>query len=233
MAEIAVIATVVSTLATVAGTIASGAATATAAQAQMAAGNYAEAIGNAERDRAIQEGEAARKTAEFQAKQYELQGREERAAAQQEAFQLRRNKLAALSRLQARSASSGFSATDPTTLSIADEIERYGTLQEQMAMFGGASRASSLTSAAEGARYSGQTAYDSARYGGEISAYTGRARKNLSRSAAAGTILGGISNVASRVSSLSSPFSSGGYGSGFTPYRRGGSGGPLVTSRYG
>lgn len=137
----------------------------------------------------IAAGKQQEAAAKFEAQQLEMRAKEEQAAAQREAEQYRRKKDMALSTLQARSASSGFTATDPTTLAIADEIARYGTMQEQMAMYGGKSRRAGNEAQAQAARMEGAAARQGSYY------------------SAAGTILGGISTVANR---LNKPTPSGG-----------------------
>jgi hypothetical protein len=101
--------------------------------------------------------------ANWQALEYERQGKAEQAAAQSQAEQLERRKRLAQSTLQATAAASGFSATDPTALDITGEIARYGTMQSQMAMYGGADRRAGLESQATLARLSGQAAATGAR----------------------------------------------------------------------
>lgn len=123
-------------------------------------------------------GKAQQQQAEYEAAQLDIKAKEEQAAAQQEAQQLRERKERAQSTLTARSAASGFSATDPTALALADEITRYGTLQEQMAQYGGKSRRRGYEAQAEGSRLSGRAAKAGARY------------------SAMGTILGGITSMA-------------------------------------
>lgn len=186
MAELATIATIISTAATAAGTI-------VAAQGARA------------------KGKAAQAAAEFEAQQLDIKAKEEQAAAQREAQEARRRKEAALSELQAKSAASGFSATDPTSLALADEIARYGTMQEQMAMYGGASRRAGLESQAFASRFEGRAARQAARYD------------------AASTILGGVSTIAGKFSGTPG-------GAPQSSYRYGGSA-PLTgwqaTVRYG
>ena len=133
------------------------------------------------------QGKAAQAAAEFQAQQQEIRAKEEQAAAQREAQQLRRRKELALSELQARSAASGFSATDPTSLALADEIAKYGTMQEQMAMYGGTSRRAGLESQAFASRFEGRMA----RQAGRINA--------------ASTILGGVSSIADKFAPKTTP----------------------------
>jgi len=124
---------------------------------------------------------------DYQAKQLEMQGKEEQAAAQHEVFQKRREKELALSALQARGAASGFETTDATGLQIGEDIEKYGTLQEMMAAYGGRSRRAGLEAEAVGRRAEGNAAVRGA------------------KSAAFGTILGGVTQGFSRFAEYSAP----------------------------
>src|SRR3990167_2081515 len=137
LATIATIASLAGTAVTAVGTIASGRERAAMAEAA---------------------GVASQQAGEFEAKQLDIAAGEEKAVAQREMLELRRKKKLALSSLQARAAGSGFTATDPTTLAMADEIEKYGTVQEQMAMFGGTAREREARLAAAGRRFSGASA---------------------------------------------------------------------------
>jgi hypothetical protein len=134
----------------------------------------------------IAAGKAQKQSAYYEAAQLENKGKEEMVAAQQEAEGYSHQKDLALSTLQAKSAASGFSATDPTTLAMADEIAKYGTLQEQMSMYGGESRKEGLNSQAKATRITGDAALKGA------------------RSSALGTILGGVSGMATRFGSFAS-----------------------------
>ena len=64
-------------------------------------------------------------------------GKQELANAQVEAGQYKRRKDLVASSQQARGAASGLMTTDPTSLALADEVAKYGTLQEKMAVFSG------------------------------------------------------------------------------------------------
>lgn len=125
-------------------------------------------------------GEQKQATLDYEAKQLKAKSLEEQAVGQQEASEYKRKKGLALSSLQAKSAASGFSATDPTSLALADEMAKYGTLQEQLAMYGGTSRRAGLEAEAEGRRMEGRAARTGAVY------------------SALGTILGGVSSFASK-----------------------------------
>lgn len=118
------------------------------------------------------------KAAEWQKLEYERQAKAETAAAQREAETQQRKKDLALSRLQTVAAASGFSATDPTALNVGGEIERYGTLQQQMAQYGGTDRAAGL------------------RAQGELGVLSAKARTAGAQGQAFGTILGGIGGLA-------------------------------------
>jgi len=156
----------------------------------IASGNAAAAAGKMQQ----QQGLMAQKAAEYEAQQLEIKAKEERAAGQREAYEYQRRKDLALSSLQARAGASGFSATDPSTLAIADEIARYGTLQEQVAMYGGESKARGINAGAATRRMEGEMS----KYAGDMAYYEGKAKKSASRLDAAGTIIGGISGLATK-----------------------------------
>jgi len=139
-------------------------------------------------------GKSAQQAANYQAAQLDAKGKEELAQSQQEAEQYRRKKQLALSTLTNRAAGSGFSATDPTALNLAEDIEEYGTLQEGMAMYGGKSRRAGLEAQAEGARFEGAAA------------------RSASRWKADATILGGISTIADKYAPKSGRFGGGSLG---------------------
>lgn len=134
----------------------------------------------------IAAGKAPKQAADYEAAQLNIKGKEEMAAAQQEAEGYAHQKDQALSSLQAKSAASGFSATDPTSLAMADEIAKYGTLQEQMSMYGGESRKAGIDAQATARRMEGKAAMKGARL------------------SAAGTIIGGVSGMATRFGSFAS-----------------------------
>jgi hypothetical protein len=105
----------------------------------------------------IAAGKAEQAAANYQAAQMDIKAKEEHAAAQREAFQLGRKKKLALSNLQARMAHSGGAGSVDEEL-IADELTEYGTMQEQMAAYGGLSRRQGLEDSAEGLRMTGKAA---------------------------------------------------------------------------
>lgn len=103
----------------------------------------------------IATGNYQKKASEYTAKQMDVRAKDEQAAGQREAAEYGRKKDLALSRGQTLNASGGFTATDPTSLGIADEIAKYGTLQEQTALYGGEARRSATEAQAKGTRFEG------------------------------------------------------------------------------
>lgn len=149
---------------------------------------------NAQAVAAQRAAEARNTAAQYEAAQLDIRAKEEAAAAQRTALQHQRRRELALSTLNARSAASGFSATDPTVLQIGDEIERYGTIQSGLAQYGGQSRAEGVRGQAAGRRYEGEAAL----VGGQA--------------AAAGYRASGMASMLSGISSLASRFGPGGGG---------------------
>jgi hypothetical protein len=137
----------------------------------------------------IAAGKAQQQAADYEAAQLDVQAKDEKAAAQAQALELRRNRTLALSALQARSAASGFSATDPTTVKLAGDIAARGAYQEAIAQYGGNSRAAGLNAQATGARLSGQAARTGSYY------------------SAAGTIIGGVGTMADQYARYKYPSS--------------------------
>jgi hypothetical protein len=162
--------------------------------------------------------DAQNKALRYQAEQLQIRAKEEEAASQWEAQQMRRERGLVQSALQARSAASGFTASDPTVLQIGSEIEKYGTLQEMMASFGGRSRRAGLEAEAigrqaegasilRGAEFADAAAANTAKYAPEIARYAGAGAK----ASAAASILGGIAGGFSRFASISLPPSGSSY----------------------
>lgn len=117
----------------------------------------------------------ANRAKQSEALQLKAKANEELSASQQEAAAFARRKRLALSRIQAVNAAGGFSADDPTALGIMGETEAYGTLQEQLARYGGGSRAAGYRAAAGAARAEGSAAMigSVARAGGTIASGVG------------------------------------------------------------
>ena len=104
------------------------------------------------------QGKTAGMAADVEAQELDIQAKEELAQGSQLMLSARRRKNLALSTLTTRAASSGFMATDPTALRIADDIARYGAVQEGMELYGGLSRSEALKSASAARRYEGSSA---------------------------------------------------------------------------
>jgi hypothetical protein len=138
------------------------------------AGTVVSAIGT------IAAGKAQARAAEYEAAQLDVRGKEERAGAQREALEKKRETKLALSRHQAVTAASGLGTVDPTVTDQLGEIAEYGTYQQQLAQYGGDSRARELDYQARATRMSGKTQMRGAMY------------------SAAGTILGGASTMFNR-----------------------------------
>ena len=173
-----------------------------AAVATLAAGATA-AVGSIMAGKAAQaEGEAKQYAANLEAANLNVKAKDDRALAQRDAFELRRKKEMALSSLQSRAAASGFMPTDPSSLALADEISKYGTVQEQMAQYGGQSAARNTRFAAWGKTYEGQLAKT-----------FGDNAMTRSYVGATGSILGGIGGGISQYSSMTRrPSTTGRYG---------------------
>jgi len=125
----------------------------------------------------IAAGRAQKQAADHRAAQLEVEAKQEQAKAQQDALALDRKKRLELSRLQARAAASGFGAADPTVLDLTGEVAQYGTLDQQLARYGGEVRAEDRRASAAGARAQGAAALRNSYFN------------------AAGTILGGVSSM--------------------------------------
>jgi hypothetical protein len=105
---------------------------------------------------AIATGQAEQRAADYQAEEDEVSAKEERAAGQHDAMDYQHQLTLAQSAAQARAADSGFGASDPTVESLSGELAEYGTMQSQMAQYGGDSRAAGLQDEAYASRLSGQ-----------------------------------------------------------------------------
>lgn len=122
------------------------------------AGTVVSAVGT------IAAGKAEARAAEYEAAQLDIKAKEERAAAQREAFEKQRETDLVLSRHQAQTAASGLGTTDPTVLDQTGEIAEYGTYEQQLAQYGGDSRAAGAESQAYATRMSGKAQQQGATY---------------------------------------------------------------------
>lgn len=116
------------------------------------AGGVVSAVGT------IAAGQSQKRAAERQAQQLEMRGKEERAAAQREAFDVGREKGLIQSRQQAVAAASGAGALDPTILDLAGDVEAEGTYRQLLHTYGGEERRKGNFAQAAGARRSGRAA---------------------------------------------------------------------------
>ena len=123
-------------------------------------------------------GAAAKQSSDFTAAQLEQAGKEEKAAAQREAQQARRERDFVMSRQQAVAGASNLGALDETVLDLAGDVTQQGALNEAMIQYGGEERAKGRRQQAAAARLEGKAAM------------TGALLK------AGGTILGGIGDFA-------------------------------------
>ncbi len=187
MAGLAAVAGIIGTVVSTAGTVA-GAAMSMAGANQAAAGE----------EYAAKQQQA---NLEYQAKQLDIKGKEEQAAAQHQVLQQRREKEQVQSQLQARGAASGFDATDATSLQIGSEIEKYGTLQEMMASYGGQSRRAGIDAQAAGNRAQG----DAIVKGASISAAGTRMAGMASGISSIASGIGSFGQWASQKYGLSAP----------------------------
>src|SRR5215831_1807790 len=106
----------------------------------------------------IAAGNAQNAMAQYQAKVYEIKAQEEKAQGAQEEQALLKKLAYAQSRNRAVNAASGFSTSDPTALDIAGDLGAYGTLQAEMAQYGGQSRAQGYLEEAALKRAEGRSA---------------------------------------------------------------------------
>jgi hypothetical protein len=150
-----------------------GASAAISALGTIAGGNAAEAAGK-----------AANASAQFQAKQQEMAALESRATAQRAQFEKQRETQLVQSKLQARAASSGGGADDPTVLGLVGDIGARGEYESLMEMYKGENRARGLEDAAMSSRMSGEAALAE-----------GQAKRKAASLSALGTIIGGAGSM--------------------------------------
>ena len=110
-----------------------------------------------------QQGEAAMDAAKLQALQLRMRANNERALAQQEAEQKRREMRYAQSRAQAVAAASGAGASDPTVVDLMGDLEETGEYEALSALWSGENQARESEFAARVAKYEGKLARKKAR----------------------------------------------------------------------
>jgi len=109
------------------------------------------------------QGKAAEDAAALQAEQLRRQANDERALAQQEAANKRRELRYMQSRAQAVAAASGAGAADPTVADLMGDLEEVGEYEALGSLWAGESRARQSEYAAKVARYEGKVAKKKAR----------------------------------------------------------------------
>lgn len=137
-------------------------------------------------DAARAQGQANQQAANFQAQSMEIKAGQERAAAQRQAINQRRQESLVLSRSQAMAAASGGGASDPSIITNDSNITREGEL-------------GALTSLYQGEQ-SGQNFEENAkltRYQGAAGAAGANAQASAMDTAAMGTVFSGIGRTAS------------------------------------
>lgn len=127
---------------------------------------------------AIQQGNAAQASANYQAQQLDAQAKTERAVAQRQANEERRQKELVISRARAVGAASG----GGQDYDLLGDLEEEGEYRAATAMWEGEEAAKGRTNQANAARFEGKQA------------------KKASRFKAAGTILGGATSFYDRFS---------------------------------
>jgi hypothetical protein len=106
----------------------------------------------------IQQGKAQQAALNFEAKQREAKAKEERAAGQREMLEKRAETERVLSRQAALAAASGAGVETPTVLDIYEETASRGRYLENVAQYGGESRARGQLDQAAAARMRGKAA---------------------------------------------------------------------------
>lgn len=113
----------------------------------------------------LMSGNAARGAANFEAAQMKQQAGQERAVAQRQAIEQRRQAGLANSRVQAVAAASGAGATDPTVLNIEGNNAATGEYNALSALYSGEEKARGFEMSAAARKYEGATARQSALLG--------------------------------------------------------------------
>lgn len=135
------------------------------------AGTVVSAVGT------IAAGQAADRDAQFAAQQLDIQAKDEFAASQREAEEIKRNKELVISRQRAIAGASGFLPTSDDYVTLEAETAGFGKTQELSALAAGAMRRRNLEYEAASTRA------------------TGKANRTGSLYQAGGTILSGFGNI--------------------------------------
>lgn len=157
----------------------------TAFMALSAVGTVVNTLGTiAQGNQAKAQGIAAQNAANFRAAQLEQQAGQERAAAQRNAIEERRQARLAMSRGLAVAAASGGGALDPTVVNLLGDVQAEGDYRALMRLYQGEERARGAELGATAARYEGDSAYAA-----------GVAAQRNSRFAAVGNLVTGLGKV--------------------------------------
>lgn len=139
------------------------------AQAMMIGAMVASTVGtivsaNQAASAAKAEGKQAEKVGEWQASQLRQRAGQERAAAQRQAIEERRQGDLAVSRARALSAGSGASASDTTVMNIYSDLAAEGEQNAMTALWEGEEAAKGLEMQAAGAQYEGAAAAQAGKF---------------------------------------------------------------------
>jgi hypothetical protein len=148
-------------------------------------GVMAQNIANAQADYTLRVAKAnaliTQNKAKYDAARLREDALQSEAVAQREAASKRKEKMLAISSAQARAGAGGGGTTDPTTLSILEDIEEVGTLNALNALFDGQSAASILRSQASLTEHEGDVSSAMTLYQGDIDAQLTRYGGSVSR----------------------------------------------------
>lgn len=107
---------------------------------------------------AYAQGVQAKKTADYEAAQMDVNAGQDRAMAQRQAIENRREARLADSRLQAVAAASGGGASDPTVIKLSQDINAEGEYNALSSLYSGEESARQLEGSADLRRYEGKNA---------------------------------------------------------------------------
>lgn len=172
----------------IAGTALSAASTISGAKAQS---DSEIAAGDAQLEQSF----AQQRDLDFEADQLDNNAKQERATGQRNALEARRESRLAQSTLQARAASSGGGATDPTVLDLAAGLAGRGEYQSLLAMASGENAAVGLEEQARGNRITGESIVAGGQGARKASVLKAGATRKAARYEVASTIIGGGTSV--------------------------------------
>lgn len=160
------------------------------AASTLAGGNYAAAAGQMQKNAAY-----------YQAGQIEDNANQALASGQRKMFEDQLKTKLAISDATARAGASGVSADIGSPVSAVGDLAARGSYHALMDMFNGQSEATGLRNQAAGVRYSG-----------DLAEFEGKAKRDASRLAAAGTLAGTVGGMSSTYGGFTYPTSRGSAG---------------------